>query len=54
MFNETLEHVTDYYVIFVVIDQFACFAQQIRGFLAGKTSALTIHDKDDAMICHVF
>ena len=26
--NEILEHVTDHYVIFIVIGQFACFAHQ--------------------------
>ena len=42
--SENLEHMANHYVIFIVIGL----------FLAGKASALTNHDKDDIMVCHVF
>ena len=42
--SKTLEHMTNHYVIFIVIGL----------FFAGKASILTNHDTDDIMVCHVF
>ena len=52
--NKSLEHVTNHYIIFIVIGQSACFAHQNPQFLVGKTSELTNHDKDDVIVCQVF
>ena len=35
-FDKTLEHVTDHYVIFAIIGQFACFAHQNYSFWWAK------------------